>query len=131
MPAMLPPRFMQPPRKPDRAREASMPGIAQYIPHQRRKKRVEESKITTVRGSLEIGDAEDRKAGDDRRDAEQRPEYRVRLAPARAPSVADLAPDQLADEPGEERGEQGAAELLDVEAVDHRQIGRDMQVRSP
>ena len=61
IPAMLPPRFMQPPRKPDRAREAKMPGIAQYMPHQRRKNSVDAeqaSRLSTDRCT--IGDAEDR-----------------------------------------------------------------------
>ena len=53
------------------------------------------------------------------------PEDDVRPA-AREPAKRsrDLSSDQLADEAGEEHREQRAAELLDVEAMDRRQIGR-------
>src|SRR3954447_26542257 len=52
MPAMLPPRFMQPPSKPARSRPARIEGTAQYMPHQRRKNRVVDSSAITTTGSV-------------------------------------------------------------------------------
>ena len=49
--AILLATFIQPPRKLKRAREARMSGIAQYVPHQHRKKRVELSSRTARIGS--------------------------------------------------------------------------------
>ncbi|MNU10734.1 hypothetical protein D3C72_2580570 [compost metagenome] len=52
MPAILPPRFIRPPRKPILLRVASIDGTDQNRPHQRRKKRVEESSATTATASV-------------------------------------------------------------------------------
>src|SRR6516165_3821871 len=52
MPAVLPARFMQPPRKPALSRVARIDGIAQYMPHQRRKKSATARRATTAVGFL-------------------------------------------------------------------------------
>ena len=124
MPAMLPPRFMQPPRKPAFSRPASAEGITQYIPHQRRKNSVVDSSTTTVTGSRDIGHEKDRDRRHDGRDAEQRAEHQVRRPAAGAPAIANPAADQFADEAREEDDEGRAAEHLDVEIMHLEQIGR-------
>src|ERR1700681_2207462 len=52
MPAILPPRFMQPPMKPARSRVARIDGIAQYTPHERRKNSATDRRATTTIGLL-------------------------------------------------------------------------------
>src|SRR6516162_684699 len=52
MPATLPAKFMQPPRKPVRSRVARIEGIAQYIPHQRKKNSTTDRRTTTAIGSF-------------------------------------------------------------------------------
>src|SRR6516165_12612707 len=47
IPAILPQKFMQPPRKPARARVARIAGIAQYTPPQRRKNSATDRRATT------------------------------------------------------------------------------------
>src|SRR6185312_14957345 len=72
----------------------------------------------------DIGDAEDGEGRNEGRDAEQDPEDEVRRSAARAPPVADLPADEFAHKPGEKHDEQGSAELLDVQAMNGREIAR-------